>query len=338
MDPSGDVFIDTLSLQEILPRDMYHFSDHFAPFSCSHTLHSGCYFRLIFSQLSLDPADRHPWNEIRCPICRSSLRETILTRFLHRDRNGLGRFPARFSPSRLATGSLLPPLSSATFDFGNYNLLLPHHVDTTPSEIRISRRRARSENSVCSICNNLHYTNHLSALIDHLRPSAHTSPRLVVEHSGIEDIIPYPPNARLFAATYPFSCASHYQIFARNLEQDHRAHWTHFGCLANVLVYSAIYSPTSPVDGQDDFFSPTARRFEQFSCPDCNAPLRPEIIAHGACRSFSAGRVFPFGNRYPIDPLSPQENDLVDGYPLFARSATGLTSQMVPSGQEPTPF
>ena len=76
------------------------------------------------------------------------------------------------------------------------------------------------------------------------------------------------------------------------------------------MVYSAIYSPTSPVDGQDDFFSPTARRFEQFSCPDCNAPLR-----HGACRSFSAGRVFPFGNRYPIDPLSPQENDLVDGYP-----------------------
>ena len=136
-----------------------------------------------------------------------------------------------------------------------------------------------------------------------------------MERSGIEDIIPCPPNTRLFSATYPFSCASHYQIFTRNQDQDHRAHWTHFGCLANVLVYSAIYSPTSSIDGQDQFFSPTARRFEQFSCPDCNAPLRPEIISHGACRSFSAGRVFPFGSRYPIDALSPQENDLVDGYP-----------------------
>ena len=189
----------------------------------------------------------------------------------------------------------------------------------------MSRRRARSESSVCSICNDLHYTNHLSALIDHIRPSAHTSPRLVVERSGIEDIIPCPPNTRLFSATYPFSCASHYQIFTRNQDQDHRAHWTHFGCLANVLVYSAIYSPTSSIDGQDQFFSPTARRFEQFSCPDCNAPLRPEIISHGACRSFSAGRVFPFGSRYPIDALSPQENDLIDGYPPSARSVTGLT-------------
>ena len=80
---------------------------------------------------------------------------------------------------------------------------LPHHSDTTPTAVRTSRRRARSENSVCSICNNLHYTNHLSALIDHIRPSAHTSPRLVVERSGIEDIIPWPPNTRRFAATYP---------------------------------------------------------------------------------------------------------------------------------------
>ena len=132
MDPAGDVFIDILSLQEILPRDLYHISDFITPFSCPHTMHSGCYFRLIFSQLSLSPADRHPWNEIRCPICRSSLRETILTRFLNRDRLGLGHFPSMFFPSRLGSGSLLPPSSPATFDFGQHNTLLPRQVEIAP--------------------------------------------------------------------------------------------------------------------------------------------------------------------------------------------------------------
>ena len=45
LDPAGDVFIDILSLQDILPRNLYFFSDIIAPFSCSHPIHAGCYFR-----------------------------------------------------------------------------------------------------------------------------------------------------------------------------------------------------------------------------------------------------------------------------------------------------
>ena len=45
-------------------------------------------------------------------------------------------------------------------------------------------------------------------------------------------------------------------------------------------------------------------------CPTCNSNLRPPIIIQEATRSFSASRVFPFGRRYPLDPLCPQPGDL----------------------------
>ena len=45
--------------------------------------------------------------------------------------------------------------------------------------------------------------------------------------------------------------------------------------------------------GQEDFFVPSARRFEQYSCPECNANLRPEIITHGLVDSFQQEECFP---------------------------------------------
>ena len=121
MDPAGDIFIDILSLQDILPQDLYFFTDIMAPFACPHPIHVGCYFRHIFSQLSLDTTLRIPWSELRCPLCRAALRENILTRFFYRDRIELSRFSSYFFPTRLSTGTLQPPSSTIILDFGPYN-------------------------------------------------------------------------------------------------------------------------------------------------------------------------------------------------------------------------
>ena len=175
-----------------------------------------------------------------------------------------------------------------------------------------SRRRARSDsaNSQCSICNESHYTNHFSQLVEHIRPSSHSSPRLSTQRSGIEDIIPDAGSRRLFEAIYPFTCAAHSTLFSEAPAHEHRSHWTHLGCIATVFLFSALDQPLPGFDHLQSFFQPSARRFEQFRCPTCNSSLRPSIITHGATRSFSVGRTFPFGRRYPTDSLCPQQEDL----------------------------
>ena len=113
-----------------------------------------------------------------------------------------------------------------------------------------------AESSTCAICNEAHYTNHLSDLINHIRPSAHTSARLVVQRSGIDAIIPEADSRRLFDIIYPFTCASHYRMFSQEPGLDPRAHCTHFGCLANALIFSALDQQVPQVEGQDAFFFP----------------------------------------------------------------------------------